>query len=519
MVQFVRRHLRWIAPVALCIASVAGSTEANIPNARPDEDFFDAPRRALDESLPPQARRGTGIMGMLGAKALDAVALTFTLPDGRKLRAQRQQVIEDRTQQVKTWVGTFEEQPGSLAVLGTYRGATTGFLAYGAELWEILPAADGRHLVMYRFDDSRLPTAEPLVAQQRRSTPAMTPPVDYGANDATPDMLEAGYVHDLLVTYTPAARRRYGQATLESMIQNAVQAANQAYRNSGIAISLSLVGMKEVSYEEAGNMKSTLRDLQGRNDGKLDDVHVLRNRLGADIVTLLAEDSDSCGIAWSMRGESAAGSSTAFNVVNAGCLSNQSLAHEIGHNQGNMHDRDSTTNTGAFAYSYGYRNCAADGSGFRDVMSYACKGAARVARFSSPALSYHGTPMGVAYETDPDNSADNVRSMNNTADIVQDFRTPRGLSPARAPERLSAWTSAPGTVVLHWFDASDNEAGYKVERSSNGIDFAQVATLGVDATSYVDNDAAAATRYYYRVRAFNGRGNSRFSETRDVAMW
>ena len=29
----------------------------------------------------------------------------------------------------------------------------------------------------------------------------------------------------------------------------------------------------------------------------------------------------------------------------------------------------------------------------------------------------------------------------------------------------------------------------------------------------------AATRYYYRVRAFNGRGNSSYSETRDVAMW
>jgi hypothetical protein len=518
MDRMFRRHLRWVAPVALCVASMVGSTEANIPNARPDADFFDAPRRAQDESLPPQARRGTGIMGLLGATALDSVALTFTLPDGRTLRAVRQQVIEDRGQQLKTWVGTFEEQAGSLVVLGTYRGATTGFLAYGAELWEILPAADGRHLVMYRFDDSRLPTAEPLVAQ-RKSTQAMTPPVDYGSSEAIPEKLAAGYVHDLLVVYTPAARQRYGQATLESMVQNAVQAANQAYRNSGIAISLSLVGLKEVAYDESGDMKSSLRVLQGRNDGKLEDVHVLRDRVGADIVTLIAEDSDSCGIAWSMRGKNAGAASTAFNVVNAGCLSNQSLAHEIGHNQGNMHDRDSTTNTGAFAYSFGYRRCAADGGGFRDVMSYACKGVARVARFSSPSLSYNGQPMGVAYETDPDNSADNVRSMNNTADTVQSFRTARALSPARTPEHLSAWTSAPGTVVLHWFDASENEAGYKVERSSNGIDFSQVATLGADATSYVDNDAAAATRYYYRVRAFNGRGNSKYSDTRDVGMW
>ena len=76
-----------------------------------------------------------------------------------------------------------------------------------------------------------------------------------------------------------------------------------------------------------------------------------------------------------------------------------------------------------------------------------------------------------------------------------------------------------GSVLLRWTDRAGNETGFKVERSSNGIDFQQVAVLGAEATNYVDNDAAAATRYYYRVRAFNGRGNSRFSETRDVAMW
>ena len=127
--------------------------------------------------------------------------------------------------------------------------------------------------------------------------------------------------------------------------------------------------------------------------------------------------------------------------------------------------------------------------------------------------------MGIAYETDPDNSADNVRSMNATADTVAAFRTKLGLSLTRVPAQLSAWTSAPGTVVLHWFDAADNEVGFKVERSSNGIDFAQVAVVGANATSYVDNDAAAATRYYYRVRAFNGRGNSVFTRVSEVAMW
>ena len=518
MRQFVRHPLRWILPVALSAASVVASTQANIPDAGPDEAAFDQAHRALEVPLPPQARPGSGMLGVLSQKAFGAVVLTFNLPDGRVLRAQRQQLVDDHSRQLKSWVGTFEEQPGSLAVLGTYRGVTTGFLAYGTELWEILPAPDGHRQILYRFDDSRMPASEAsLIA--RKPLSAMSTPTDYGTTDPTPERLEAGYVQDLLVVYTQAAAKRYGQATLESMIVNAVQAANQVYRNSGVAITLDLVGLQQVDYQETGDMKQSLKDLQAQDDGHLDDIHALRDRLGADIVTLIAQDSDSCGIAWSMRGNNPGAASTAFNVVNPGCLSNESLAHEIGHNQGNMHDRDSTTNVGAFAYSYGFRHCTDDGTGFRDVMSYACKGVARVARFSSPGLVYRGQPMGVAYETDPDNSADNARSMNNTADTVAAFRTLRGLASPHTPERLSAWTSAPGTVVLHWFDASNIEAGFKVERSTNGIDFTQVATLGADATSFVDNDAGAATRYYYRVRSFNGRGNSPFTQIRDVEMW
>ena len=518
MGQFVRRHLRWIAPITLCVASVVASTQANIPETQPDEPAFDQAHRALEVPLPPQARPGSGMLGVLRPQALDAVVLKFSLPDGRTLRAQRQQVVDDRARQLKSWIGTFEDQPGSLAVLGTYRGVTTGFLSYGAELWEVMPAPDGHRLLLYRFDDAHMPPPEAsLVAH--KSPSAMSTPIDYGTSDPTPERLEAGYVQDLLVVYTPASAKRYGQATLESMIQNAVQAANQAYRNSGVAISLELVGLQQVDYQETGDMKQSLKDLQLLDDGKLDDVHALRDRVGADVVTLIAEDSDSCGIAWSMRGNSASGASTAFNVVNPGCLSNQSLAHEIGHNQGNMHDRDSTQNVGAFAYSYGYRHCSEDGTGFRDIMAYACKGVARIARFSSPQLTYRGQPMGIAYETNPDESADNVRSMNNTAATVAAFRKPHGLGRASAPQKLSAWTSAPGIVVLHWFDASNDEAGYKVERSSNGIDFTQVAMLGAGATNFVDNDAGAATRYYYRVRAFNGRGNSPFTEVRDVEMW
>jgi peptidyl-Asp metalloendopeptidase len=220
-----------------------------------------------------------------------------------------------------------------------------------------------------------------------------------------------------------------------------------------------------------------------------------------------------------MRGENPRAARSAFNVVNAGCLSNQSLAHEVGHNQGNMHDRDSTGNTGAYTYSYGHRHCTTDGTGFRTIMAYACKGVARVALFSSPQLAYGGRPTGVACENDPARAADNVRSMNNTADTVAGFRIRRGQQRGRAPDGLAVWSGGPRTVVLRWRDYAGNAAGFKVERSRNGVDFEQVAMLGPGATSYVDANVDVAPRYYYRVRAYNGRGNTPYTETREAALW
>ena len=447
---------------------------------------------------------------------MDAVTLAFELPDGRRVHAQRQQHIVNAADEYKAWVGTFEEQPGSLAVIGTYHGVTTGFLSYGAELWEILPAGADGQLVLYRFDDSLMPTAEPMLT--RKPSNAAPLPADFGTNGATPEMLAMGYVHDLLVVYTPAARERYGKGVLEGLVQNAVQAANQAYRNSGIEITLELVGLQEVDYVERGGMKAVLTSLQKTGDGELDAVHAMRNSVGADMVTLLAEAPDSCGIAWSMRGEHVSAAKTAFNVVNPGCLSNQSLAHEVGHNQGNMHDRESTNNTGAFPYSYGYRNCPGNGAGFRTIMAYACKGVARVARFSSPQLHYRGQPMGVAYETDPQGASDNVRSMNNTADTVSAFRTLNGLKQAPAPDRLSAWTSAPQTVVLNWFDTAANESGFKVERRSTAWISSRSRCSGP--IRHVMSTRTQVTRLGTTTAcALSMDEESRYTEIREVGMW
>jgi hypothetical protein len=255
--------------------------------------------------------------------------------------------------------------------------------------------------------------------------------------------------------------------------------------------------------------------LQNPTDGKLDEVHVLRNLLGADVVTLVTEETG-CGIAYLMAPESAAFASSAFSVVYSGCLSQHSLAHEIGHLQGNMHDRDNSSFPGAFEYSYGFRRCVSDGTGFRTVMAYGCTGAPRVTQFANPDVLFNGWPTGISFEADPANSADDSRSMNETADTVAAFRSLATSIPG-APSSLAASAVSADAVRLAWSDNATDESGFRVERSGDGVEFAEVATLAAGTTAFTDSGLSPRTSYWYRVDAFNGLGHSEFSPVVSVA--
>jgi hypothetical protein len=66
---------------------------------------------------------------------------------------------------------------------------------------------------------------------------------------------------------------------------------------------------------------------------------------------------------------------------------------------------------------------------------------------------------------------------------------------------------------LNWSDNSSDETGFSIERcAGNGCtNFAQIATVGANTTSYPDSGLTSKTWYRYRVLAFNGNGNSAYS--------
>ena len=77
-----------------------------------------------------------------------------------------------------------------------------------------------------------------------------------------------------------------------------------------------------------------------------------------------------------------------------------------------------------------------------------------------------------------------------------------------APSNLRATAVSRGQVNLSWTDNSDNEAGFKIGRSINGVDFKPLPLVSANVTSYRDMTVEGSTKYYYRVRAYNNFGYS-----------
>jgi hypothetical protein len=72
----------------------------------------------------------------------------------------------------------------------------------------------------------------------------------------------------------------------------------------------------------------------------------------------------------------------------------------------------------------------------------------------------------------------------------------------------------PYVVSLIWTDHAANESGFRVERSIDGIAFAQVGMTLQDVTHYSDFGGGLGLPngvYYYRVYAYNASGNSGYS--------
>jgi len=81
------------------------------------------------------------------------------------------------------------------------------------------------------------------------------------------------------------------------------------------------------------------------------------------------------------------------------------------------------------------------------------------------------------------------------------------LNALPAPTGLSITGKTSNSISLSWTDGA-GETGYVIERSADGINFAQVGTTAAGVTTYTATGLADYNRYYFRVRAQDASGVS-----------
>jgi autotransporter-associated beta strand protein len=81
-------------------------------------------------------------------------------------------------------------------------------------------------------------------------------------------------------------------------------------------------------------------------------------------------------------------------------------------------------------------------------------------------------------------------------------------TPLVAPTGLTATAASGCEIDLAWTNNTTNATSIVIQRSADGINFAQVGAVMRSATNYADTSLPTATTYYYKIVANNADGNS-----------
>lgn len=119
---------------------------------------------------------------------------------------------------------------------------------------------------------------------------------------------------------------------------------------------------------------------------------------------------------------------------------------------------------------------------------------------------------GILYDADPTSGFD--YHLNYAGVRLQTFYANNATAPSTPipPSALVATTVSNTQINLSWTQNSSNELGFKIERKTgSGGTYAEIATVGVNVTTYSNTGLTGGTNYFYRVRAYNAQGNSAYT--------
>ncbi len=336
-------------------------------------------------------------------QALMAEALELPVAEAKAYQAVKSEA-EVRGVDDVTWRGMISEKGFEGDVILTFRkGHVAGLIYTPDAVYEIVPR--GAQQILVELDQSLFPECGGAIE------PGEATKQELPEGEVLATFSDSGDRIDVLVVYTTATKNLLGgDAQAQTLSQNAIDATNTAYINSRVRQRVRMIDAKEWVYTETTSASTDLSNL--RNDAT---IQGLRNSANADLVAMIGEIAGACGVGYLMGSNPAGNPNAGYTVTARSCaVGNLSFAHELGHNMGSQHNPE---NGSGATYPFGYGHYV--NGVFRTVMSYSnpcASGCTRRAYFSSPSILYQGFPTGI------DNTRDNVRAINATADVIANYR-------------------------------------------------------------------------------------------------